>query len=135
MKLTLSTQAVKDRACQLIQSQPLEPVQEVEIRVKKSTRSIEQNKRMWAMLADVSRQLIWYGRKISKEGWKDMFSAALKGQEAVPGIDGNSFVILGEHTSKMTVAEMSDMIELMYAFGAERGIRWSDPTFPQEEVA
>lgn len=94
--------------------------------VKPETRSTAQNARMWAMLEDVSRQVEWYGRKLSKEDWKHVFSASLKKQDAVPGIDGG-FVVLGQSTSKMTIPEMSDLMALMEAFGAEHGVRFTAP--------
>jgi hypothetical protein len=96
------------------------------VEIKPKTRTIEQNSRLWAMLAAVSRQVDWYGQKLSPEDWKHMFSAALKKQRAVPGIDGG-FVILGQHTSKMTVREMRDLQELISAFGAERGVKFTEP--------
>lgn len=94
--------------------------------VKRETRSTAQNARMWAMLEDVARQVEWHGRKLSKEDWKHVFSASLKRQDAVPGIDGG-FVVLGQSTSKMTVGEMGDLMTLMEAFGAEQGVRFSAP--------
>jgi hypothetical protein len=96
------------------------------LEVKPSTRSLEQNARLWAMLSDISRQVDWYGRKLTPDEWKHVFSAALKKQEVVPGIDGG-FVVLGLSTSKMTKAEMSDLQTLMEAFGAERNVRFSAP--------
>jgi hypothetical protein len=94
--------------------------------VKPETRSTAQNSRMWAMLEDVSRQVEWHGRKLSKEDWKHVFSASLKKQDAVPGIDGG-FVVLGQSTSKMTVREMNDLMTLMEAFGAEHEVRFTAP--------
>lgn len=94
--------------------------------VKRETRSSAQNARMWAMLEDVAHQVEWHGRKLSKEDWKHIFSASLKKQDAVPGIDGG-FVVLGQSTSKMTVREMGDLMELMEAFGAEQGVRFTAP--------
>jgi ABC-type branched-subunit amino acid transport system ATPase component len=44
----------------------------------------------------------------------------------VPGVDGG-MVFLGEPTSGMSKKEMSDLIELVCAFGAEHGVEWSDP--------
>ena len=96
------------------------------LEVKPSTRSFQQNARLWAMLTDISKQIDWYGRKLSPDDWKHVFSAALKKQDAVPGIDGG-FVVLGLSTSKMTKAEMCDLQTLMEAFGAERGVRFSAP--------
>jgi hypothetical protein len=42
----------------------------------------------------------------------------------VPGIDGG-FVVLGKSTSKMTKAEMTELQELMAAFGAEQGVKFT----------
>lgn len=86
-------------------------------------RTTEQNDRMWAMLGEISRQVDWYGQKLEDWEWKDVFSASLKKQRAVPAIDGG-FVILGTKTSKMSIREMSDLMELMSAFGAERGVQF-----------
>lgn len=94
--------------------------------VKPETRSTAQNARMWALLEDVSRQVTWHGRKLSKEDWKHVFSASLKKQDAVPGIDGG-FVVLGLSTSKMTIPEMTDLMTLIEAFGAEHGVRFTAP--------
>lgn len=94
------------------------------VEIKPQTRSLEQNAALWAMLADVSRQVDWHGQKLTPEDWKHVFSASLKQQRAVPGLDGG-FVVLGQSTSKMTVREMSDLMEVIIAFGAERGVRFS----------
>lgn len=96
------------------------------VEIKPRTRSLDQNAKMWAMLADLSRQVEWYGQRLTSDEWKDVLTAALKKQKAVPGIDGG-FVVIGARTRNMTIREMSDLVELMYAFGAERDVKWSDP--------
>jgi len=93
------------------------------LEIKPATRSLEQNSRLWAMLDEISEQVDWYGRKLTPEEWKHVFTAALKKQDVVPGLDGG-FVVLGQSTSKMTKAEMCDLMELMNAFGAERNVKW-----------
>ncbi|MBB6579612.1 hypothetical protein HNP33_003726 [Comamonas odontotermitis] len=93
----------------------------LEIRPEK--RSDAQNRRLWAMLRDISQQVDWYGQKLTDEEWKDVFTASLKKQKAVPGLDGG-FVICGQRTSKMTKAEMAELQTLMEAFGAERGVNF-----------
>lgn len=117
----LVTDRVRDRAAEAIRSVPDGWV--CEVRAK--TRTLAQNSRMFAMLTDVSRQVEWYGRKLTPEEWKDVFSAALKKQDAVPGIDGG-FVVLGARTSRMTVREIGDLMELMSAFGSERGVQFTE---------
>jgi len=93
--------------------------------IQKKTRTLDQNAKLWAMLNDVSRQVEWYGRKLSSEDWKNIFTASLMQFDTVPGIDGG-IVVLGQSTSRMTVSIMRDLIELMHAFGAEHGVNFSD---------
>jgi hypothetical protein len=97
------------------------------VSVAPPTRNLAQNSRLWASLSDVARQVIWHGRKLDPESWKCIFSAALKKQDVVPNIDGTGFVVLGQSTSKMTKGEFSELLEIIYAFGAERGVVWSEP--------
>lgn len=103
------------------------------IEVRPETRSLAQNARLWAMLDDISRQVDWYGRKLTAENWKHVFTAALSKQDVVPGLDGG-FVVLGQATSKMTKAEMSELQELMQAFGAQQGVRFSAPDYIDHET-
>ena len=95
------------------------------LEARKQTRSTEQNRRLWAMLGDVSDQVVWHGRKLTSEEWKHVFSASLKRQDVVPGLDGG-FVVLGLSTSKMTKSEMGDLQELMAAFGAQQGVHFAE---------
>jgi len=102
----------------------------VQLTAKTETRSLAQNRRLWAMLGEISQQVVWHGRKLSAEDWKHVLSASLKKQDAVPGIDGG-FVVLGLSTSKMTVAEMSELQTLMEAFGAVQGVKFSAQVDPE----
>ena len=95
------------------------------LELKPVTRSLEQNAKMWACLTDISKQVNWYGNTLSPDDWKHVLSASLRKQRAVPGIDGG-FVVVGLQTSHMTIAEMSEMIELAHAFGADRGVLFHD---------
>ncbi len=97
----------------------------VELQAKTETRSSAQNRRMWAMLTDLSEQVVWHGQKLSPADWKTMCTAALKKQRVLPGIDGG-FVVMGDSTSRMTVAEMTELMDFMEAFGAERGVVFRD---------
>ena len=96
--------------------------------LKPETRSTAQNSRLWAMLADISNQVDWHGRKLSAEDWKHVLTASLKKQDAVRGIDGG-FVVLGISTKKMTKAEMSELQTLMEAFGAQQGVKFSAQSY------
>ena len=96
------------------------------VEIKPPTRSLEQNARLWAFLRDISKQVDWYGQKLTPDDWKDMFTASLRKARVVPGLDPGSFVVMGLHTSTMTKGEMSDLMELITAFGTERGVVFSD---------
>ncbi len=107
--------------------------QRVVVEIKPETRTLAQNARLWAMLTDVSKQVNWYGRKLSEEEWKHVFTASLTKQDVVPGIDGG-FVVLGKSTSKMTKPEMSELQDLIEAFGAQQGVRFTAPEYVDPET-
>jgi hypothetical protein len=89
-------------------------------------RTNEQNRKLWGMLKDISEQVIWHGNKLADHEWKDVLTAGLKRQKVAPGIDGG-FVVLGAKTSKMTKSEFSELVEMLYHFGAQQGVKWTDP--------
>lgn len=93
---------------------------------KAAKRTLPQNDLMWSLLTEVASQVVWYGQKLSATDWKDVFTASLRKARVVPGIDPGSFVLLGLHTSDMTKDELSNLIELIHAFGAEHGVVFQD---------
>ena len=101
------------------------------LEVKPETRSLSQNARLWAILTDVSEQVEWYGRKLTPDDWKHVFTAALSKQDVVPGIEGG-FVVLGKATSKMTKSEMAELQTLIEAFGVQRGVKFTAPDWVGE---
>lgn len=88
-------------------------------------------RKMWAMLGDIARQKLWpvngTPRHLKDKQWKDIFTAALSKETLLAeGLYGGE-VLLGEHTSGMSQRKMGDLIELMYAWGANNGVVWSEP--------
>lgn len=96
------------------------------VTVAEQARNLEQNARLWASLTDVSQQVEWYGKKLTPEDWKHIFTSSLRKLEVVPNLDGTGFVALGLSTSRMSKREISDLLELIYAFGYERGVIFGD---------
>jgi len=94
------------------------------VSVNDEKRSDASNRRMWAMMRDIAKQVDWYGQKLKDEDWKHIFSASVEKQRAVPGLDGG-FVVLGLSTRKQSQRWFSDMFEVMEAFAAERGVKWT----------
>ena len=111
----------RKRACAAIMSAPDGYI----VRIAEPTRTLEANALLWVLLAEVSSQVDWYGQKLTDEEWKDVFSASLKKQKVVPALDGG-FVVCGQRTSKMTKSDFADLIEVIYAFGASKGVNFND---------
>lgn len=109
----------------LIDAAPVNAV----VNVKEATRSPDQNALMWALLSDISRAKP-EGRKHTTEVWKCLFMSACGHQvQFETGLDGNPFPI-GFRSSKLSVAQMNDLITFIIQWGDEHGIEW---TMPAEE--
>lgn len=120
----LKDEAERRRVARLVFESPIGS----RVELKAGKRSLPQNDRMWAMLTDIADQVRWHGLTLETEDWKLIFLDALKREmRMVPNLDGNGFVALGRSSSDLSKSEMSDMIELMFMFGANHGVVWSDP--------
>ena len=99
------------------------------VEFKQVKRSLPQNDRMWAMLTDVSQQALHHGLRLTPDDWKLLFLDAL-GREirCVPNLDGDGFVNLGRSSSDLGKEEMTNLIELIFAFGAKHGVTFQDDT-------
>lgn len=101
------------------------------VEIKKRTRTLDQNSLLWAMLTELERQVpIYHGIEMTKEMYKDLFTGSLKGCQFVPAVGGYGMVGIGGSSSKLTTAEMADLITLIEMFGAENNVkfkvgRWS----------
>lgn len=122
MKFILAHDIARRRAVAAVSDAPAGWV----VTLKEPTRSTEQNARLWVLLGEVSRQVEWYGKKLTPEDWKHVFSASLRKLAVVPNLDGTGFVALGMSTSRMSKAELGDLMTLIESFGAERGVRFND---------
>lgn len=106
-------------------------IAELIVRPRQWRRTLDQNRKMWAMLGDISRCIYWIVndelQPMTPSEWKDLLTAYLRRDRRIArGIDGG-LVILGLSTRRMTLAQMGELITLMEAFGSERGVTWSDP--------
>ena len=118
----LAHQTARERALEAIRTAP----DGFSVVVGPPTRTNDQNSRLWPSLQDLSDQVDWYGRKLSPADWKAVMTASLKKMDVVPNLEGTGFVALGMSTSKMSKTEFSDLLELIAAFGAERGVVFGD---------
>jgi hypothetical protein len=124
--IILQSNADRQRAAAWAQKAP----DGTRIEFKAVKRSLPQNDRMWAMLTDIARQVVWDERKLTANDWKVMFldslwrAGRIDGTRAVRNLDNTGYVDIGRSSADLSKEEMSDMIELMQAFGAERGVKF-----------
>lgn len=114
---------VRQKVCEAIMQLPDGYI----VTLQPPKRSLVQNSKLWAMLTDVSKQIIHHGQKLKPESWKDLFTAHLKRQVMLPNIEGDGWIALGTRTSEMSVGEMNELIECIYAYGASKEVVWSEP--------
>jgi hypothetical protein len=97
------------------------------IEFKAAKRTLPQNDRMWAMLTDVATQKEHAGRKYTPDQWKILFIHAC-GREVqfIPSLDNATFIPWGQSSSDLSKEEMTQLIEFIFAWGAEHGVVFHD---------
>jgi len=111
---------------------------------KAAIRSKEQNDKMWAMLTEISRQIVhgpdgyvcvseksWHGwEHYTPDEWKVLMMHAM-GQDlkllpALPEAKtGAGIVPYGGRSSHMTVGQMNELIEFIQYWGVQHGVRFA----------
>jgi len=96
------------------------------LEVKPPRRTIDQNKILHALITKVAAAKP-EGRIYPIEVWKPLF-LAMCGHKVrfEPALDGNGVVPIGFRTSKLSKAECSDLIECVYAYAAQHGVKMED---------
>ena len=99
------------------------------VEIKETTRNLEQNARFHAMLADISRQTTYAGRKLTPQQWKILFIsghaiATGEGADMIPGLE-NEFVNIRESSAQMSVKRMASLIEYVSAWAADKGVKFN----------
>lgn len=102
------------------------------------TRNLEQNARLHAVLSDIADQVVWHGQRLSLDVWKRLCTAAWlreigESPEMVPALDGKGFDVLFEKTSRLSVRQMSSLIEWVQMFGAQNGVTFHEPAQEMRE--
>jgi hypothetical protein len=95
------------------------------------TRSDAQNDHFHGLCRLISKQKKWNGEWLDTEAWKRLVTAAWmratgRRIKMVPAIDGDGFDVLYQRTSKLSVAEMAELIEFTTAWCVDNEIRMYD---------
>ena len=91
-------------------------------------RTLEQNAKWHAMLADIACQVTYCGQKWDAEQWKRIVLAGVHGQTVIQNPFGDGEIVVNCKRSRgLAKREMSDIIEALYAWGVEQNVIWSEP--------
>ncbi len=94
------------------------------LKVSERTRTDEQNRLMWPLLACFEKQgAMIRGQTFRDHQWKSIFLEGLgHEQEFLPSLDGSRWFAAGLRSSTLGVKEFSDLIELIHSEAAARGV-------------
>lgn len=111
----------RERAIDAVCAAPLGHI----VKISEPTRSLDQSAKMWALLSDISKAKP-LGRTHTPEVWKFLMMQAC-GHECQfeMGIDNRPFPV-GFSSSKLTVRQMSELLEFMQAWAVQHGVALSD---------
>lgn len=130
--MKIANEALRNEALDLVRKSPIG----TRLEFSRNIRSHEQNDRMWAMLTEVSRKATLQGKQFDAEDWKTIFMVACgKELRLAPALEGPGFVPLGVRSSKLTIQEMSDLMEFISAWCAEQEIQLTDPRYEDRSAA
>lgn len=107
--------------------------------ISEPTKKRIQEEKYHAMCGDIAKQCTFMNEKRDLDDWKrllvDAFAKVMREAgtpihhdgRVLPSLDFERVVQLGIQTKDFYVSEAGQFIEYLYAFGAERGVVWTEP--------
>jgi hypothetical protein len=145
-KRTFKLAHERRKALEAVQAAPADCA----VEILPPSKSRDQEERYHAMLGDIAKQCMHLNESQDQETWKrlcvDQFRRDTlsdpeigeywkgKGLRIIPSIDGSCVVVLGEQTRRFPRKVASAFVEWLFSFGAERDVRWTDPSAPPVEA-
>lgn len=102
------------------------------VQIAKPTRTLEQNSRLWPMLEDLREQVSELNAYTTDDIKLRFLNALGVEMRFLPCLEGEGAFPVGLRSSTLTKDQFSALIELLFEYGARKGVRWSDP---QSEAA
>lgn len=101
------------------------------VTIAEPSRSLAENSLLHALISEIAAKVEWAGKRRDAEVWKRLLVAAwcrVHGEsvEILPALDGHGVDIVPARTSRLSKKECADLIEYVYAWGAENGIEWKE---------
>lgn len=124
-EIRLTHESARELAINIISQLPIDSKHPLRIVIDEDKRTLAQNRMMWAVLNDISKQVSWNGEQLTAEEWKHLITANLHGQKCLKGINGG-LVFMGLSTRKMNKKEFADVVTCAEQFGAENDVKFSN---------
>lgn len=101
------------------------------VTVGEPKRTLAENAKLHAMLSEIAEQVEWAGKKRDVEVWKRLVVSAwcrARGEpvEILPALDGHGIDIVPVRTSKLSKKDCAELIEFVYALGAEHDVQFTE---------
>lgn len=120
----------RQNACKAIADAPEGYV----VKLEEPRRSREQNDFFWEIMGDLAEQCPHDGEYLTDKEWRDLIIASWRKQKVVRGLDGG-IVFLGQRSSELKKSEMSEVMEIAFAYGARHGVVFTIDTRKAKEPA
>lgn len=131
----LAHDVARSRAAKAVESAPAGYM----VVISEPTKKRVQEERYHAMMNDIADQTEYAGKRWDRDDMKriliDEFAEEMRlaGEplhhdgRVIPSENGRRVIQLGVQSSRFYVKEASQFIEFLNAWGADRGVRWTDP--------
>ena len=111
----------------------------LQLEVKQQKRSDKENRLLHALLGHIAKTQEWAGKKRDIETWKRLLVAAWcratnEHVEILPALDGHGVDIVFRRTSQLTRSECAELIEFIFAWGAQAGIEFPAANYVDPET-
>lgn len=122
-QIRIISPAHRGRALAMVEMAPLGHV----VTVKEMTRSLDQNSKLWALIADI-KDAKPEGRDWPEDVWKaGLMVAAGRHAEWFPGLDGQQvWPYLNQRSSNLSKREFSYLIACGLEYGDRHGVQWRE---------
>ncbi|MEM8615344.1 MAG: recombination protein NinB [Pseudomonadota bacterium] len=125
-KLRVRTERQRAEALKVLNEAEINE-QGFQVHFKRWTRTDDQNALLWVLLGRFARDAEINGQRYSADAWKCILMNALgHDMTMLPTLDGERFFAEGHRSSRLTIGEMTQLIEFIYSEAAERGIDLED---------
>jgi|GEM_PF-198382 len=137
VEVRLTHENARQTAINAVNAAELNKDKPLVMKISVETRSMEQNRKIWAVIGDIQKQVVWGGKLRDGETWKNLIAfQALKeiaeedgksfNGDFLPTLDRQNVISSYISTRSMNKDVFARLITVAERFGAEEGVKFSD---------